>query len=71
MHDGLAEICRERGVSGEVFDLPFLEAVMEWCRRTGGRIPDLIQPPRPIAADEGLRPATAQERTAISRHWSA
>lgn len=35
----LEEILRERGVSGEVFDLAYLEAVIEWGQRTGGWIP--------------------------------
>jgi hypothetical protein len=37
----LDEILRERGVSGEVFDLPYLDAVVEWGKRTSGWIPAL------------------------------
>lgn len=41
----LEEILRERGVSGDVFDLPYLDAVMEWGRRTGGFIPSAFRDP--------------------------
>jgi hypothetical protein len=65
----LPEFCEERGVSSEVFNLEFLEAVMEWCRITGGYIPAFNSRLIPTSDEEKLRPTTERERTAISRHW--
>lgn len=46
----LQEILRERGVSGAVFDLDYLDAVIEWCQRTGGWIPAFRDPSSDVQA---------------------